>query len=60
MKKEFKKSVLKTVAEAGLKSATLGANSASMLGFCQAKEPKKLKRSSTKMSGEDTRVLMRK
>lgn len=44
MKKEFKKSVLKTVAKAGLKSAAIGANSASMLGFCQAKEPKKLKK----------------
>lgn len=44
MKKEIKKSVLKTVAKAGLKSAVLGANSASMLGYCQAKEPKMLKK----------------
>ena len=44
MKKELKNSVLKTVAKAGLKSAAIGANSASMLGFCQAKEPKTLKK----------------
>lgn len=44
MKKEVKKSVLKTIAKAGFKSALIGANSASMLGFCQAKEPKALKK----------------
>lgn len=44
MKNTVKKSVLKTFAKVGLKSAALGANSASMLGFCQAKEPKKLKK----------------
>lgn len=44
MKKEFKKSILKTIAKAGFKSAVIGANSASMLGFCQAKEPKVLKK----------------
>lgn len=44
MKKKLKKNILKTVAKAGFKSAVLGANSASMLGYCQAKEPKALKK----------------
>ena len=36
-------SILKTVAEVGLKCAKLGANSASMLGYHQPKEPNALK-----------------
>ncbi len=36
-------SILKAVAEVGFKCAKLGANSASMLGYHQPKEPEALK-----------------
>lgn len=51
--KSAKKSILKTVAKVGAKSAEIGASSASILGFHQPKEPsgckitKKSKRSGT-------------
>ena len=38
-----KKAFLEVIAKVGEKSAKLGANSASMLGFHQAKEPEALK-----------------
>lgn len=41
--KNIKKSILKTLAKVGLKSAVFGANSVSMLGYCQAKEPSEIK-----------------
>lgn len=40
--KSAKKSILKTVAKVGAKSAEIGASSASILGFHQPKEPKAL------------------
>lgn len=39
MKKNVKKSVLKVIAKAGRISAIAGANSASVLGYHQPKEP---------------------
>ena len=39
-----KKTFLKVIAKVGEKSAKLGANSASMLGFHQAKEPEALRK----------------
>lgn len=40
--KSAKKSILKTVAKVGAKSAEIGASSASILDFHQPKEPKAL------------------
>lgn len=43
MKKTFKTNVLEMVAKVAKKSAVIGANSASVFGFHQPKEPKAVK-----------------
>lgn len=42
MKKSIKTALLSVVAKVGMKSAKIGANSVSMFGFYQPKEPREM------------------